>query len=72
MNQNIEKDQPVGIIQKTWAGLFKELFTQCDNYFIIFPPQATAEHRAVLASCLVLIDYLYFEQRNRRNNRMMY
>jgi len=51
----------VGVIQKQWSGLAKELFTDADNFFITFPPNATAGERSVLLAALFLVDFLFFE-----------
>jgi hypothetical protein len=62
-----ESQDSVGIIQKRWSGMFKELFTDADNFFITFPGHATAEERALLLGALFLIDFLFFENNQRDN-----
>lgn len=51
----------VGKIKKKWSGVLKELFTDADNFFIEFPDNASAKHRALLLGALFFIDYLYYE-----------
>lgn len=46
-------------------GLAKELFTDADNFFVTFPPNSTSTQRALLLGALFLIDFLYFEVRER-------
>jgi hypothetical protein len=62
-----ETKDSIGVIQKRWAGIAKELFTDADNFFITFPGNATAEERALLLGALFLIDFLFFEN-NQRND----
>eukprot|EP00727_Mastigamoeba_balamuthi_P004966 m51a1_g14468 hypothetical protein (265) ;mRNA; f:672613-673690 len=57
-------DQPLGRITKTWAGAYKELFTDADNFYVEFPTAATGKQRMLLMGALFLIDYLYFERKS--------
>ena len=54
----------VGLIQKKWSGLGKELFTQADNFWIQFENVADPALRALLFSATVLIDVVHFERKN--------
>eukprot|EP00727_Mastigamoeba_balamuthi_P002966 m51a1_g12667 hypothetical protein (81) ;mRNA; f:182-424 len=54
-------DQPVGFIRKQWAGAYKELFTNADNFSVEFPEDATGKQRMLLMGALFLIDFLLFE-----------
>eukprot|EP00026_Physarum_polycephalum_P013245 Phypoly_transcript_13625.p1 GENE.Phypoly_transcript_13625~~Phypoly_transcript_13625.p1 ORF type:complete len:309 (-),score=55.49 Phypoly_transcript_13625:9-935(-) len=58
---DLECHKHVGKIKKKWSGSLKEIFTDADNFFIEFPPAATARQRAGLLGALFFIDYLYYE-----------
>eukprot|EP00297_Palpitomonas_bilix_P010892 CAMPEP_0113906106 /NCGR_PEP_ID=MMETSP0780_2-20120614/24514_1 /TAXON_ID=652834 /ORGANISM="Palpitomonas bilix" /LENGTH=258 /DNA_ID=CAMNT_0000900571 /DNA_START=1 /DNA_END=777 /DNA_ORIENTATION=- /assembly_acc=CAM_ASM_000599 len=51
----------LGRISKKWSGFVQELFTDADNFNVVFPADSTPEIRATLMGGLFLIDYLYFE-----------
>ena len=61
-------DIEVGLIQKQWSGLTKELFTDADNFGISFPLDLDVKVKATLLGALFLIDYMFFEQQNNNNN----
>ena len=54
--------QEVGLIQKKWSGLGKEMFTQADNFWIEFGAVTDPRLRALLFSATVLIDVVHFER----------
>lgn len=56
------QEQEVGLIQKKWSGLAKEMFTQADNFWIEFGQVTDPRLRAILFSATVLIDVVHFEQ----------
>lgn len=56
--------QEVGLVQKKWSGLAKELFTQADNFWIQFEQIQDPGLRALLFSSTVLIDVVHFENKN--------
>ena len=58
----------VGEVKKKWSGLLKELYTDADNFGVQFPTSATANQKAVLLAATFLIDFLYFENNQPRNN----
>lgn len=41
----------------------KSALTDADNFSMIFPSDATAEHRALLMGSLILLDFTYFEEK---------
>eukprot|EP01133_Synstelium_polycarpum_P008011 gene8011-9411_t len=51
----------VGEINKVWSGAVKELFTDADNFYIQFPPDANSSRKSLLLGALFLVDYLFFE-----------
>lgn len=55
-------EQEVGLIQKKWSGLTKEMFTQADNFWIEFGNVTDPRLRALLFSATVLIDVVHFER----------
>ena len=60
--------QEVGLIQKQWAGLTKEFFTDADNFGITFPMDLDVKVKATCLGALFLIDYMFFENKNNNNN----
>lgn len=56
--------EEVGLVQKKWSGLAKELFTQADNFWIAFENVQDPHLRALLFSSTVLIDVVHFENKN--------
>jgi uncharacterized protein YxjI len=57
-------DNPeVGLIQKKWSGLAKELFTEADNFWIEMQQVTDPALRAVLFAATVLIDVVHFERK---------
>eukprot|EP00742_Colponemidia_sp_Colp-10_P005137 GILJ01005486.1.p1 GENE.GILJ01005486.1~~GILJ01005486.1.p1 ORF type:complete len:341 (+),score=21.75 GILJ01005486.1:3-1025(+) len=58
----------VGMIRKEFSGCVKEALTDSDNFSLEFPSDANPDHRALLLSTLLFIDYRHFEESARRNN----
>jgi len=52
----------VGHIQKEWAGVMKEAFTDADNFSIHFPASCDGETRAILIAATLFIDLSHFEK----------
>jgi len=59
--QNMEKPNQIGKIRKKWGGFTKEFLTNCDNFSIRFPVNATHVQRALIIATCLFIDYLYYE-----------
>lgn len=57
-------DREVGLVQKKWSGLAKELFTEADNFWVSFEAIEDPALRALLFSATVLIDIVHFERSN--------
>jgi len=57
-------EQEIGQIHKQWSGLAKELFTDADNFGIIFPPGVDLSSKQLLTASVFFIDFLYFERAN--------
>ena len=58
----LKNAQEVGKISKRWSGLGKELFTDADNFNIVFPSGIDVNQKAILLGALFLIDMLFFEK----------
>lgn len=54
--------QEVGLIQKRWSGLAKEMFTQADNFGVDFEQVSDPALRALLFASTVIIDVVHFER----------
>jgi uncharacterized protein YxjI len=52
----------VGLVQKKWSGLGKELFSDADNFWVELDQIADPQLRALLFSATVLIDVVHFER----------
>lgn len=57
-------DAEIGLIQKKWSGLMKEMFTEADNFWVSYDQVPDPALRALLFSATVLIDIVHFERRN--------
>jgi hypothetical protein len=49
------------------TGLFKESFTDADNFGITFPPGIDLSQKALLLGAVFLIDFVHFENSGNRN-----
>ena len=58
----LKNEQEVGKISKKWSGLGKELFTDADNFNIVFPSGIDVNQKGILLGALFLIDMLFFEK----------
>ncbi len=52
----------LGLIQKKWSGLGREMFTDADNFGLVFTQVQDPGLRALLFSATVLIDIVHFER----------
>lgn len=50
-----------GQITKEWSGLFKEGFTDADNFALTFPVQWTDRLKLLMLGTVFLIDFVHFE-----------
>ncbi|MGE0870673.1 MAG: phospholipid scramblase-related protein [Kofleriaceae bacterium] len=55
-------DVEVGLLQKKWSGLGKEMFTDADNFAIDLSRIGDPQLRALLFAATVLIDIVHFER----------
>ena len=56
--ENVE----IGMIQKRWSGMLKEMFTDADNFWVELDRVEDPTLRALLFSATVLIDVVHFER----------
>jgi uncharacterized protein YxjI len=57
-------DREIGLVQKKWSGLLKEMFTQADNFWVSYENVPDPSLRALLFAATVLIDIVHFERSN--------
>ncbi len=55
-----------GMIQKKWTGLFKEGFTDADNFGVTFPSDWPVERKTLALGAVFLIDFVHFENKGNR------
>lgn len=57
--------EPVGLLQKKWSGLAKEMFTDADNFRLELSGIPDPSVKALLFSATVLVDVVHFERAKR-------
>ncbi len=63
----IRKDgMEVGKITKKWSGLFKEGFSDADNFGVMFPADWDVKMKALFMGAVFLIDFVHFENKGDR------
>ena len=62
-----KESKELGKITKKWSGLLKESFTDADTFGISFPKKSDLNQKAILLGAVFLIDFVHFEDNNRRN-----
>jgi uncharacterized protein YxjI len=55
-------DREIGLVQKKWSGLLKEVFTEADNFWVKYDAVSDPALRALLFAATVLIDVVHFER----------
>lgn len=58
-----QKGREVGMIQKKWGGLGKEVFTDADTFGVSVPQDWDVELKALALGGVFLIDFVHFENR---------
>ncbi|MCP4649920.1 MAG: scramblase [PVC group bacterium] len=61
-----QRGRELGKITKKWSGLFKEGFTDADNFAVLFPEEATLTEKSLFLSAVFLIDFVHFENTGNR------
>lgn len=60
---HIRKDKTdYGEITKKWSGVLKEIFTDADNFGIVFPAEWDIRLKALFLGSVFLIDFIHFER----------
>lgn len=62
----------VGKISKQWSGLIKEAFTDADNFGITFPMDLDVKMKATMLGAAFLIDFMFFEETQGRDDNTHY
>lgn len=57
------KGKPSGTIRKSFKGL-QSIFNDADFFEINFPEKATPEEKFLLISAVIMLDYMYFEDKD--------
>jgi hypothetical protein len=58
----------VGKVTKQWSGVAREAFTDADNFGINFPMDLDVRIKTVLLAAVFLIDFMFFEQTDNKND----
>lgn len=58
----------VGKITKQWSGMAKEVFTDADNFGVVFPVDLDVKAKATALGAVFLIDFMYFEDGGSKND----
>ena len=60
---------PIGSVTKKWGGIIREDFlSNADNFACVFPMDLPIRTKALIFASTFLIDFMFFEDRNRGNN----
>ncbi|XP_045395369.1 phospholipid scramblase 1-like [Lemur catta] len=59
--KSLDEQIVVGQISKKWTGIFREAFTDADNFAIQFPRDLDIKMKAVMLGACFLVDYMFFE-----------
>ncbi|XP_077998863.1 phospholipid scramblase 2-like [Glandiceps talaboti] len=65
---NNDLTSEVGKISKQWSGLLREMYTNADNFGVSFPQDLDVKLKATMLGAVFLIDFMYFEQNQNKNN----
>lgn len=56
-------DHQVGLITKKWSGVVKEVFTDEDNFGILFDEPLSLKEKQILLGTVFLVDFVHYERR---------
>ena len=62
-------ETPIGSVNKQYSGFVKEAYTNANNFSITFPQDLDVKMKGVLLGACILIDMMFFESNNNKNNR---
>uniref|UniRef100_A0A5F9D2I3 Phospholipid scramblase n=1 Tax=Oryctolagus cuniculus TaxID=9986 RepID=A0A5F9D2I3_RABIT len=60
--KSLDEQNVVGKIAKQWTGLYREAFSDADNFGIQFPVDLDVKMKAVVLGACFLIDFMFFEK----------
>ena len=60
------KGEEHGKITKKWSGLFKEAFSDADNFGVTWPAQWDTRFKSLMLGAVFLIDFIHFENKAQR------
>jgi len=64
----LSNGQNVGSVIKKWRGIFAEAWlSNADNFACVFPHDLSIKGKALVFASTFLIDFMYFEDRNKRD-----
>lgn len=58
---------PGSRLQKRSAGCLKAAVSDADNFSLVFPPSSSKEDRALLMSAVIMMDFMFFEEKQDTN-----
>lgn len=56
-----DRGKSLGKIEKKWSGSLSEIFTDKDNFVIVFNPRITSEMKILMLATCIMVDIIYFE-----------
>ena len=62
-------DEEVGVIERSWQGCARSLYTDSDNFYIVFPKDANGPQRAALFAAVFVLDFIHFEEKQNNNQQ---
>lgn len=63
-----DRSQEIGKVTKQWTGIVKEMLTDADNFSVSFPIDLDVRVKAALLGTVFLIDFMYFESQQKKQN----
>ena len=66
----MQGEREVATIVKKWDGIGRELFTDADTFGVRFRPSIELPFRKLVLAATLMIDFAYFEHRQRRGPRI--
>jgi len=67
-NSSRDPNHSVGKIIRRIPGVIKMMFTDADNYDVIFPVNASAYEKLMIIGATLMIDYRFFEDEGGNNH----
>ncbi|XP_053456343.1 phospholipid scramblase 1-like [Nycticebus coucang] len=67
---SLDEKTVVGTITKKWSQMFREVFTDADNFAVQFPRDLDVKMKAVMLGACFLVDFMFFENTIMGSQRM--